>query len=145
MLDPILLRTSSPQGWTLKSVHLSGQDITDTAMEFPAGQTISGVQIVLTKKVTTLSGLVTDSRGNPALDATVVVFPADEKLWTYQSRFIKAARPDQDGTLPRDRRCPGAQDYLTVAVQGLEDGQAGDPEFLASVRDAAIEAATGRR
>ncbi len=142
VLDPVVLRTSSPQGWTLKSVHHGGQDITDTAMEFPAGQTISGVQIVRTKKVTTLSGLVTDARGNPALDATVVVFPADEKLWTFQSRFIKAARPDQEGRY-RMTALPGGQEYLTVAVQALEDGQAGDPEFLASVRDAAAKLQLG--
>ena len=55
------------------------------------------MQIVLTKKISALSGQVTDAKGNPVLDATVVVFPSNEKLWTYQSRFIKAARPDQDG------------------------------------------------
>jgi len=140
--DLIVIRTSSPQGWTLKSVFLSGQDITDTPMEFPAGQTVGGVQIVMTKKVTTLSGLVTDARGNPSLDATVVVFPSDEKLWTYQSRFIKAARPDQEGRY-RMTALPGATDYLVVAVQGLEDGQAGDPDFLASVRDSAVKLELG--
>ena len=142
VIDPILVRTSSPQGWTLKSVLLNGQDITDTPMEFAPGQTVGGLQIVMTKKVTSLSGLVTDARGNPALDATVVVFPGDENLWTYQSRFIKAARPDQDGRY-RMTALPGGTDYLLVAVQGLEDGQAGDPEFLASVRDAAVQLELG--
>jgi hypothetical protein len=37
-----------------------------------------------------------DARGKPLLDATVVVFPANDKLWTFQLRFIKAAQPDQD-------------------------------------------------
>ena len=136
--DPIFIRTSSPQGWTLKSVSLNGQDITDTAMEFPPGQSVGGVQIVMTKKVASVSGLVADARGNPALDATVVVFPANEKLWTYQSRFIRAARPDQDGRY-RISPLPGPEQYLVVAVQGLEDGQAGDPEFLAAVRDSATK------
>jgi hypothetical protein len=142
VIDPILVRTSSPQGWTLKSVLLKGQDITDTPMEFPPGQTVGGLQIVMTKKVTALSGLVTDARGNPVLDATVVVFPGDENLWTYQSRFIKAARPDQDGRYQMTA-LPGGADYLVVAVQGLEDGQAGDPEFLASVQDAAVKLQLG--
>jgi hypothetical protein len=142
VIDPVFLRTSSPQGWTLKSVLLNGQDITDVAMEFPAGQTIGGVQIVMTKQLTTLSGLVTDARGNPALDATVVVFPADDKLWTYQSRFIRAARPDQEGRY-RITALPGGHDYLAVAVQGLEDGQAGDPDFLAAMRDFAAKLQLG--
>jgi hypothetical protein len=66
----------------------------------------------------------------------VVVFPANEKLWVFQSRFIRAARPDQEGKY-RMTALPGGEPYLVVAVQGLEDGQAGDPDFLAAVRDAA--------
>jgi protocatechuate 3,4-dioxygenase beta subunit len=131
--DAVTIRTATPQGWTLKSVFVAGQDITDVPMEFPSGQTVSGMQIVLTKKISTLSGQVTDSKGNPVLDATVVIFPSNEKLWTYQSRFIKAARPDQDGKY-RVTALP-AESYLVVALQGLEDGQAGDPEFLATVKE----------
>ncbi|HYE86397.1 MAG TPA: carboxypeptidase-like regulatory domain-containing protein, partial [Vicinamibacterales bacterium] len=131
--EPSLLRTSTPQGWTLKSVLMNGQDVTDIPIELPPGQIVGGVQVVLTKKISTLSGLVMDTRGNPVLDATVIAFPSNEKLWTYQSRFIKAARPGQDGrynitALP-------AEDYLVVAVQGLEDGQAGDPELLAAIKE----------
>lgn len=136
LTDPRLFRVNAPQGWTLKSVALNGQDITDVPTELPPGQSVSGMQIVLTKKTTTLSGVVSDAGGRPLLDATVVVFPANEQLWTFQSRFIKAARPDQEGTY-RVAGLPASADYLVVAVQGLEDGQAGDPEFLAAVKDAA--------
>jgi hypothetical protein len=138
IVDPVFIRTSTPQGWMLKSVAVNGQDITDTPTEFQPGQPIAGVQIVMTKKVTTLSGLVTDTRGNPVLDATVVVFPASESLWTFQSRFVKTARPDQEGRY-RLTALPGSEEYLVAAVQGLEEGQAGDPEFLASLRDAAAQ------
>lgn len=130
--DPVLLRVAAPQGWTLKSVIANGQDVTDTPMEIAAGQSVAGVQLVLTKKISSLSGLVTDAKGSPVLDATVVAFPADDKLWTYQSRFIKAARPDQDGRYQFTGLPP--QSYLVVALQGLEDGQAGDPEFLAAIK-----------
>lgn len=136
LTDTRLFRVNAPQGWALKSVGLNGQDLTDTPTEFPPGQSVAGVQVVLTKKATALSGTVTDARGQPLLDATVVVFPADEKLWAFQSRFIKAARPDQAGTY-RMTGLPPAEDYLVVALQGLEDGQAGDPDFLAGVKDLA--------
>jgi hypothetical protein len=76
------------------------------------------------------------------LDATVVVFPGNEKLWTFQSRFIKAARPDQDGKY-RVTGLPGPEHYLVVALQGLEDGQAGDPEFLATIKDLATKLELG--
>jgi hypothetical protein len=138
LTDARLFRVAAPQGWALKSVFLNGQDITDVPTELPPSQSVAGMQIVLTKKVTALSGLVTDGRGKPMLDSTVVVFPANDKLWMFQSRFIKAARPDQEGTY-RMTGLPASEDYLVVAVQGLEDGQAGDPEFLAAVRDAAAK------
>jgi hypothetical protein len=134
LAEEVLIRVSAPQGWALKSVFAGGEDIADTPTEFPPGQAVSGVQIVLTKKVTTLSGLVTDAKGNPVTDATVVAFPSDEKLWTFQSRYIRASRPDQDGRY-RVTGLPGPADYLVVALQGLEDGQAGDPEFLATVKE----------
>jgi len=136
--DAVFLRVTAPTGWMLKSVTVDGQDITDVPLELPPAQTLNGAQIVLTKKIANLSGLVTDSKGNPVLDATVVVFPADEKLWTFQSRFIKAARPDQDGRY-RVTGLPGPGSYLTIALQGLEDGQAGDPDFLASVKEQATK------
>lgn len=132
--DPIFIRASSPQGWTLKSVMFNGQDVTDMPMELPPGQVVSGVQVVMTKQIASVSGLVTDARGTAALDATVVVFPANEQLWTYQSRFIRAARPDQEGRY-LITPLPSPEQYLVVAVQGLEDGQAGDPDFLAGVKE----------
>ena len=140
--EPVLIRAQPPQGWMMKGVFVNGQEITDIPTEFPPGQTVSGMQIVLTKKISTLTGQVTDAKGNPVLDATVVAFPADEKLWTFQSRFIKAARPDQDGKY-RLTALPGPGDYLVVALQGLEDGQAGDPEFLASVKELATKLELG--
>ncbi|HUQ89574.1 MAG TPA: carboxypeptidase-like regulatory domain-containing protein [Vicinamibacterales bacterium] len=140
--EAVTIRAQPPQAWTMKAVFVNGQDITDTPTEFPAGQTVSGIQIVLTKKVTSLTGQVSDAKGNPVLDATVVVFPSNEKLWTFQSRFIKAARPDQDGKY-RVTALPGSENYLVVALQGLEDGQAGDPEFLATVKELATKLELG--
>ena len=140
--EAAIFRAQPPQGWAMKAVYINGQDIIDTPMEFPAGQTVSGMQIVLTKKITSLTGQVTDANGVPVLDATVVAFPSNEKLWTFQSRFIKAARPDQEGKY-RVTGLPGAADYLVVALQGLEDGQAGDPEFLASIKELATKIELG--
>ncbi len=142
LTDARLFRVTAPQGWVLKSVGLNGQDITDVPTEFGPGQNVTGVQVILTKKVSALSGLVTDERSKPLLDATVVVFPANEKLWAFQSRFIKAARPDQSGTY-RMTGLPPSEDYLVVALQGLEDGQAGDPEFLATIKDLATTFSLG--
>jgi len=134
LFDPRLFRVTVPQGWTLKAVMLNGQDITDTPIELPTGQAVGGLQIVVTDKSTSVSGHVTDARGDPVTDTSVVIFPADETRWTYQSRYVRALRPDTSGQY-QVSGLPPFDRYLAVAVQGLEDGQAGDPEFLAKIRD----------
>ena len=133
VFDPRVIRVNAPQGWSLKSVLLNGQDVTDLPLDLPPGQAVAGMQIVLTERATDLSGRVTDARSRPVTDVTVVIFPADEERWVYQSRFIRAARPDQDGRY-QISGLPPSDDYLAIAVQGLEEGQAGDPEFLATLR-----------
>lgn len=138
LFDPRLFRVGLPQGWTLKAVSLDGQDITDTPLDLPPGQTATGLQIVITEKLTDVSGRVTDARGSAITDVTVVIFPVDEARWTYQSRFVRAARPDQEGRF-QIRGLPPSDHYLAVAVQGVEDGQAGDPEFLRRIRDQATD------
>jgi protocatechuate 3,4-dioxygenase beta subunit len=138
LFDARLFRAGLPQGWTLKSVTLNGQDITDTPLELPPGQTVTGLQMTITDKVTSLSGRVTDIRGNAVTDVTVVVFPAEESRWTYQSRFVRTARPAQDGQY-RMSGLPPHDRYLAVPVQALEDGQAGDPDFLASIKNQGVD------
>ena len=123
-------------GWSLHSVLYDGQDITDTGMEFTPGRTYEGLQVIFTRKTTDLSGLVTDDRNRPVVDATVLVFPASRDRWTFQSRFMRAARPDTNGRYAF-RNLPPADDYLIIAVQNLEPGQFTDPEFLERARDEA--------
>ena len=111
-----------------------GTDITDTGMEFAPGRTYEGIQVIFTRKTTDLSGALTDDRGRPIVDATVVVFPADQNKWTYQSRYVRTARPDTNGKYTF-RSLPPGDDYLIIAVQNLESGQGSDPEFLARAKE----------
>ena len=133
--EPRVIRITAPQGWTLKSVLLNNQDITDAPLDVPPGQHVTGVKVVITQKAGTVSGTVTDARKQPVLDATVVLFPVDPALRGYLSRFIRSARPNQQGTFSITSTPPG--EYLAVAVQALEDGQSADPEFLASIESLA--------
>jgi len=123
-------------GWQLKAVMYDGQDVTDSGIEFTPGRTYEGLQIVFTQRVTDLSGLVTDDRNRPVLDATVVIFPADREKWGYQTRFIRSARPDTNGRY-NVKNLPPFGDYLVIAVRSLESGQATDPEFLTRAREEA--------
>jgi hypothetical protein len=123
-------------GWQLKAVMYEGQDITDSGLDFTPGRTYEGLQIIFTQRVTDLSGLVTDDRNRPVLDATVIIFPADREKWGYQTRYIRSARPDTNGRYSV-KNLPPFGDYLVIAVRNLESGQATDPEFLTRAREEA--------
>jgi carboxypeptidase family protein len=130
-----------PEGWFLKSVSHRGVDITDTGYEFKPGERVSGIQILLTRRATTLTGVVQDDRGDPVGDYSVVAFSSDRGKWGYLTRFVRSARPDQDGrftirALPPD-------DYLVVAVEYLESGQEFDPEQLRAWEPMATKVALG--
>ena len=121
---------------------VNGQDITDAPMEFPPGQTVSGMQIVLTKKISALLGQVTDAKrqsgarrhggGVPGRREAV-----DLPVAIHQGGAAGSGRPVSS------HRASRPSSYLVVALQGLEDGQAGDPEFLATVKDLATKTRSG--
>jgi protocatechuate 3,4-dioxygenase beta subunit len=118
-----------PQGWMLKGVRLNGQDITDTGAIFRAGEAVSGLEIVLTNRLTTVSGTVTAGNSEPVKDYTVVIFSDDPDLWTVpQSRHVTGVRPDQDGRF-QARNLP-AGSYYAIAVEYIEQGTWGDPDVL---------------
>jgi hypothetical protein len=122
--------------WLVKAVYHNGIDITDAGLEFTPGQDVDGVQIVFTNRRTEVTGLITDDRGKPSLDATVIAFSQDVRRWTSASRYVRTARSTQDGRytlrgLPPD-------DYFIAIVRDIEPGQWQDPEYLETLRDSAL-------
>ena len=122
--------------WAIKAVYHNSQDVTDTPLEFVPGQTIEGLNIVLTRKLTELSGQIAGGRNTPDTDATVIVFSDNPDRWTFASRYIRTARPNQDGRYTLRGLPP--HDYLVVAVKDVEPGQTQDPEYLESLRPQAV-------
>ncbi|PYQ79389.1 MAG: hypothetical protein DMG01_08850, partial [Acidobacteria bacterium] len=82
---------------------------------------INGVEVELTNKVTTVSGIVTDGRGGAAKDCWTVIFPADSKRWTRSSRYIRAWRAGPDGRFKAAGMRPG--DYYIIALDKMEPGE----------------------
>ena len=140
--EPAYLRVVAPGGWFLKAILADGRDVTETPLSLEPGTRLDGVHVVLTQTASSIAGAVRDANGAAVLDATVVIFPDDESRWTPQSRFIATARPDTTGTFTIGG-LPASQGYRVIAVQGLESGQANDPEFLARVRDQAERVTLG--
>ena len=125
-----------PQEWMLESVVVDGRDVTDRPVEFGANEALTGARIVVTDRVTEVSGAAVDREGKATRDFTVLVFPDDEARWTAPSRYVRSARPDQDG-LFKIRALPPHDRYLAVAVDYLEQGEETDAELLASLKSAA--------
>ena len=118
--------------WALKAVLHNGVDITDTPIEFVPGRTVEGLQLVFSRKLTELTGRITAERNMPETDATVIVFSQDPARWGFATRYIRTARPNQDGRYTLRGLPP--HDYLVVAVKDIEVGQWQDPEFLEAMR-----------
>jgi hypothetical protein len=132
-----LLRPMSlPSGWALKAVRQHGSDVTDSGIEFRPNEDIGDIEVELTNKTTEVSGVVTNSRSERVKDYTVVVFARDRERWGYMSRFFQSSRPDQDGRY-KVKALP-AGEYLAVALDYVEPGEASDPEFLDRVKNRAV-------
>jgi hypothetical protein len=133
LAGPQIIRMGNvPVGLTVKSITLDGQDITDAAYDFKPGHDVSGITVTLTDRLTDLSGTVHDNRSQAVTDYVLVVFAQDSKLWGGQSRFIRTARPNQDGAFDLKGLPPGQ--YYAVAVESLESGAQTDPAVLEQLK-----------
>ena len=119
-----------PKGWFLKRVTHESDDVTDKGYAFKPGEEVEGFDIVMTTRSQPVSGTVTNDKGEPAKDYTVVVFPEDPQQWmTTTSRTHASSRPDQQGQFRIAELPPGA--YLAIAVEYVAEGEWMDPEWMA--------------
>ncbi len=130
-----------PQGWTLQAVEYNGQDVTDAPIEFKGTEEASGVRVILTSQTTEISGAVSNDRGQPEKDYTVVVFSEDSAKWGPLTRFVSVGRPDQDGRYKVRNMPPG--DYLAIALDYVQQGEWGDPAFLERMKSRATSLKLG--
>jgi sarcosine oxidase gamma subunit len=129
------LQVQLPSSWSLRRILHTGQDITDSSIDFSRGG-LDGVVVELTQEVTTISGRVTDARGDTSRDFAVIVFADDPERWAPPSRYIRAVRPDQSGEFHVRGLPPGR--YNAVALDYLEDGAEADRDRLERIRQSGI-------
>jgi len=122
------------QGWILKRVMLNGQDVTDAALDFREHD-VDGVEIVLTTRVSTVTGSVVDAADKPLADYTVIVFADDETKWTIWSRYVTFGRTGPAGAFTMMGLPAGT--YLAVGVPSAINGEWQDPEYLKKLRASA--------
>lgn len=133
IFGPARLGATVPDTWIVKAITQNGRDVTDTVFEPTNGDVLSGFQVIVSDRVTTLSGRITDDKGAALTDGTVLVFSSDSTRWADDSRFVQATRPDQQGRFQMRGLPPG--EYLAAAIDYVEEGMWNDPEYLASIRN----------
>jgi len=129
---PQRIRVALTDGWMVKAILHDGRDVADTAFDLKSGEELSGLQVIVTNRVTTVNGQLQDDKGAPTADGTVLLFAADAEKWSEDSRYVRSARPDQKGQYEIKGLPPG--DYLAVAVDYVPEGMWNDPEYLESLR-----------
>jgi hypothetical protein len=112
----------------LKSVLVDGRDMIDTPLDVRPGQKVINVALSFTDNLSEVNGVVTDLRGTPLTELTVLAFPTDLTLWRPQSRQIMTARPDQTGKYQIRGLPPG--NYFLTTIDPTEQGEWFDPTFL---------------
>jgi hypothetical protein len=108
--------TGVPAGWSVKSVSLDRVDVAGQLVEL-GGANTHQLEIVLSDRPSTVTGVVVDRNGQPLGGYAVVLFADDQTRWTASSPFLREERSTQTGQF-RMKDVP-AGDYLAVAVPDL--------------------------
>jgi len=137
--------TRTPPGWALQEIRVRGIDVTDRPLTFgTASQSIDDVEVVLTDRVTRVTGSVRDRDGRTAAGATAIVFAPGRDRWYAQSRYMRAATVGADGAFSVEGLPPGS--YYVAAVASLPAGGPGawrDPAFLETLVAPSTNVAVG--
>ncbi len=126
--------------WSVASVLMGGQDVTDLPLEIGMVNP-PPVTVTFTDRVSTLSGTVTAPAGEAESDYFVVVLPIDSAYWAPLSRRIKSTRPGLDGHyefvgLP-------AGEYGLAATTDLDPSDLQDSSVLAELAAHAVHVTLG--
>jgi hypothetical protein len=114
-IGPVFFSVDAPSGWMVKAIRLDGREVEDGPVELASGR--HEVEVVLTDRVSGVSGIVVDRRGRPMPNHSVIVFPPDPARWQSVSRAIRQERTDNDGRFRVEPLPPGT--YRAVAVPAL--------------------------
>ena len=94
--------------------------------------------MLLMRCIQQCSAATTDAGGRyeaRATDYTVVIFPEDVHLRVFPSRFVRSARPNQEGAFEISGLPPSR--YLAYAAQAIPRSAWTNLEYLAGIAPAA--------
>ena len=138
---PVFLRVTlnnangaqAPQiNYMTKSVIVDGVDVADTPFDPTRRGHVANVTLVLTDKVTDISGIVTDGKGNPLESSTVVIVAEDLPAGVSPQRFQRILQSDRQGKFSV-RGMPAGR-YVAVAASTIDVSRQYDPALAERVR-----------
>ena len=90
---------------------IGAEDITDTPREFKNGDRVS---IVMTSAASTVEGTVTNAKGEPVTDASLLIFSEDKASWRFNSLRTRRGAVDASGHFRLTGVLPGR--YYAIAA-----------------------------
>ncbi len=128
-----------PFPWSLESTVYEERDRIDIPFDLRSGETREGVRLVVTDRVTRLTGTVHDQQGRAATDPAVVALPVNPALWQPRSRHVRLTYPDASGRYTMTGLPAGA--YLVSAVSGIYEGDLYGAAVFQEIAAAGVEVA----
>jgi protocatechuate 3,4-dioxygenase beta subunit len=92
-------------------VTVGGRDVTDTPHEFKSGEPVT---LVMTTRVSTVEGTVSDAAGKPVTDAAILIFSEDKHTWRMNATRTRRAAVDSTGKYRVAGLLPGR--YFAIAA-----------------------------
>ena len=116
----------------LERISLNGRDITDRPIDVGGRSRVTGLEVFLTDRVSSLAGAVRTASDGEA--AVVVAFSTTPELWFPNSRHVRVERPAQSGRYRIHGIPPG--DYWVTAAPLSASASDGwlSPRFLERLR-----------
>src|SRR5438105_45824 len=142
--------TRVPPGWSLQEIRVRGIDVADRPLLFGRReQSLAGVEVILTDRVSEVSGAIVDAEARPQPGANVIVFAADRTRWYPGSRYLRRAAAASDGAFTIAGLAFGSYYVAAVAAAKVpadgDDWQ--DPAFLETLmrKAASVTVSEGQR
>jgi hypothetical protein len=112
LFEPQLVRiTGLGSRYAVKAITLGQTDISETGADFKTAQ--GRLEIVLTSRVSTLEGTVTDDTGESSPNVMIMMFPEDKTSWKMTSPRIRFSGGLKEGKFRIGSILPGR--YYVVA------------------------------
>jgi hypothetical protein len=132
-----MIVSNLPSGYFVKSIVLSGHEVSESGIELGLGGGSHQVNMVISPNSATLEGSVSEEEGKPSPGATVVLVP-DPDHRQLKSRY-RTATADQNGHFTALGIYPG--EYTVVAWDSTEtlDNAASDALEVADKQGQALK------